>query len=130
MSAAAVALCLSLGAKTVSLDTQGFTLAWTHSIEKIEWQEDYILRNGRIVIVEARIAGTGAGMEPPADAILRDGQWHYRPELPPLDELRLTLSPYVADYRLCWDGQCRALGDLVASLGDPGIVTVRACPRD
>jgi hypothetical protein len=128
VSATAVAVCLILGAKTVSLDTQRFTLAWTHSVEKIEWQEDYVLRDGRIELVEARIAGTGAGMEPPQSAILRDGVWHYAPALPPLDELRLTLSPYVADYRLCWDGVCYALGTLVDSRGDPGVVTLHPCP--
>lgn len=130
MSATAVAVCLVLGAKTVSLDTQRFTLAWTHSVEKIEWQEDYILRDGHVVLVEARIAGTGAGMEPPANAVLRDGQWHYAPDLPPLDELRLTLSSYTADYRLCWNGACHRLGDLVDSRGDLGVVTIRACPRN
>ena len=128
MSAAAAALCLTLGAKTVSLDTTQFTLAWTHSVEKTEWEEDYVLRDGHIVVVEARIEGTGAGMEPPPDAVLRTGKWHYVPALPPLEELRLTISPYTADYRLCWAGSCHPLHTLLdTTTATPGVVTLRPC---
>jgi hypothetical protein len=127
MSAAAAALCLTLGATTVTLPLSRFTLAWTHSVEKTEWQEDYVLRGDRLVLTEARIAGTGAGMEPPPDATFRGGSWHYRPSLPPLPELRLTLSPYTADYRLCWQRQCRGLTGLLGAPAADGIVIARPC---
>ncbi|MFX8809293.1 DUF1850 domain-containing protein, partial [Acinetobacter baumannii] len=81
------------------------TLAWTHSVEKIAWEEDWrILADGRLAIAAARIRGSGAGLEPPADAVLVDGAWTYRPELPPQAALRLTRSHFTADYRLCWQG--------------------------
>ena len=63
MSLAAAAICLTLGAKTVALPTDHLTLAWRHSVEKSGWEEDYVLRGGRLVLKEARIEGTGAGME-------------------------------------------------------------------
>ncbi len=128
MSAAIAALCLTLGAKTVSLDTDRFTLGWTHSVAKTRWEEDYALRSdGRLALVEARIAGTGAGMEPPPNAVLRAGIWHYVPALPPLAELHLTFSPYTADYSLCWAGTCRGLGELLGAT-ETAVVTIRACP--
>ncbi len=130
MRLAAAAICLTLGAHHARLPTTQFTLIWTHSVEKIDWQEDYRIRGDRLVLTEARIRGTGAGMEPPPDATLRDGWWHYVPHLPPLPELRLTLSPYTADYRLCWSGGCHALAALMNKRVPDGVVVVRACaPR-
>jgi hypothetical protein len=128
LSVGAAALCLILGAKTVRLETTHFTLRWTHSIEKTLWEEDYVLRDGRLALTEARIAGTGAGMEPPAGAVLREGMWHYVPALPPLPELRLSLSPYTADYRLCWAGSCRTLGKILdAPRATTAAVILRPC---
>jgi hypothetical protein len=127
MSIAAAAICLSLGARAVSLPTDRFTLAWTHSVEKTEWQEDYAVRRSGLAITEARIQGTGAGMEPPPDALFRNGWWHYVPHLPLLPELRLTLSPYTADYRLCWRGHCGRLAGLVGAKDPDGVVIVRPC---
>ncbi|WP_448152289.1 DUF1850 domain-containing protein [Castellaniella caeni] len=48
---------------------QAFTLAWTHSIEKIRWEEDYrVARDaqGHPVLIpgKARILGSGAGICP------------------------------------------------------------------
>ena len=123
----AAAICLALGTKIVALPTDRLTLAWRHSVEKTGWQEDYVLRGGRLVVEEARIEGTGAGMEPPPDAVLRGGWWHYVPQLPPLPEVRLTLSPYTADYRLCWSGQCRALGQILGATGETAVVTLSGC---
>ena len=129
MTSAAAALCLVLGAKTVTLPTDHLTLAWTHSIEKSEWQEDYRLVDRRLILTEARIEGTGAGMEPPPDARFEAGWWRYRPKLAPLPELRLTLSAYTADYRLCWDGACRPLRGLFGRNAPDGVVILAACPE-
>jgi len=128
VSAAPLALCLVLGARMVTIDTPRFTLVWTHSVAKTEWQEDYALRDGALVLTEARIRGTGAGMEPPPDARWEGGWWHYVPKLAPLPELRLALSPYTADYRLCWQQHCRALAALFGAEGEIGTVLARPCP--
>ena len=108
-------LCLTAGAVSVALAIQSFTLAWTHSIEKVRWEEDWRIEGRQLTIVEARIRGTGAGMEPPADAVLRDGVWHYRPAIAPMDKLTLANSPYTAVYELCSMGICRPLADYLPS---------------
>ena len=103
-------ICLAAGALHAFIATSGFTLAWMHSIEKIRWEEDYRVVAGKLVLEEARIRGTGAGMEPPQGAVLREGVWHYRPALAPLPELSLARSTYTRDYELCVPGsRCRPL---------------------
>ncbi|MBK4734825.1 DUF1850 domain-containing protein [Noviherbaspirillum pedocola] len=118
-------LCLAAAGLVLALPLQGFTLAWTHSIEKVRWEEDYRITAGRLQVVEARILGTGAGMEPPPDAVLKEGVWHYRPQIAPLERVRLTRSGYVADYQFCAAGQCRPLGDIVGAQADT--VDMYAC---
>ncbi len=56
-----MALCLSAGALAASLAVQSFTLAWTYSIEKVRWDEDWRVGE-RLELVAARILGAGAGM--------------------------------------------------------------------
>jgi hypothetical protein len=106
-------LCIASGAGLAKLAVAAFTLAWTHSVEKVVWEEDVSIENGRLHVLEARIKGSGAGMEVPEGAVLEGGVWHYRPNLPPLPEIELAHSGAVADWRLCVEGTCRALGDYV-----------------
>lgn len=122
-----MALCLTAGALGATLAINAFTLAWTHSIEKVRWEEDWQIENQRLVILEARIRGSGAGMEPPPDAQLRDGAWHYRPPLAPLTELRLAHSRYVPAYDFCIDRVCRPLTDLLPGLPAPAVVELKPC---
>ena len=110
-----------------SLPLQSFTLAWTHSIEKVRWEEDYRIAGDRLLLTEARIRGSGAGMEPPAGAVLKDGAWRYTPPLAPLKRLRLTRSDFVADYQFCHDGACQPLRDLVGPPELAPLVEVFAC---
>lgn len=120
-------ICLAAGAIAASLPLSAFTLAWTHSIEKIRWEEDYRVVDSRLALVEARIKGSGAGMEPPADARFENGVWHYRPQLPPLERLRLTHSPYTAGYQICSGGRCQPLTAILANLPQFAVVEVWAC---
>ncbi|RPH60894.1 MAG: DUF1850 domain-containing protein [Burkholderiales bacterium] len=106
-----------------------FTLAWTHSIEKTDWQEDYRVNGGALTIVEARIHGSGAGMEPPAGARLRDGVWHYRPAAAAHQRLRLTVSTYAGDYRLCVGDRCEPLREIAGVTEDIAVVEVAACRK-
>lgn len=108
------ALCLGLaGVIWAQVPLTEFTLAWQHSVEKIRWEEDYLLGAAGLVLEEARVRGSGAGMEIPEDAVLRDGSWHYRPRLPALQSLRLGRSDAAAagDYQLCSAAGCRPLAD-------------------
>jgi hypothetical protein len=127
-----LALAAALNAKPVFVPLQDFTLAWTHSIEKTRWEEDYIvvapLHAGALTLLvatRARIRGSGAGMEPPADAVLRDGWYDYTPDTAPLHELRLTRSPYTADYDWCTQGRCQPLSALLPS--DGSVTLLKPC---
>jgi hypothetical protein len=120
-------LCLAAGLLTVSLPVTEFTLAWTHSIEKIRWEEDWRIEGAQLRIVAARIRGTGAGMEPPPGAVLRDGVWHYRPAVAALDKLTLANSRYTADYELCSAGVCRPLASYLPTQGNEATVDLYFC---
>lgn len=104
-----------------------FTLAWTHSIEKTEWREDYRAVDGGFVITEASVAGSGAGMEPPAGARLRDGAWYYTPPPRVHPRLRLTISPYAGEYRFCAQGRCRPLREMALVESGTAVVEVSRC---
>ena len=125
-----MAVCLAVGAVVQAvLPVTAFTLAWTHSVEKVRWEEDWRIEGGRLVAAEARVHGSAAGMEPPPGARLAGGVWHYRPALPPLPELRVTRSPYTADYELCANRRCTPLSALVAGTADVEVVVIRPCER-
>lgn len=121
-------LCLAAGAVAAALAVDSFTLAWTHSIEKVRWEEDWRIEGKTLVIAEARTRGTGAGMDPPADAVLKNGAWHYRPRLAPLSQVRLAHSPYTAGYELCLNGRCEALADRLRGAENPSTIVLEACP--
>lgn len=122
-------LCLTAGAVSATLAIQSFTLAWSHSIEKVRWEEDWRIEGRQLTIVEARIRGTGAGMEPPADAVLRDGVWHYRPAIAPMDKLTLANSPFTADYELCSEGSCRPLLGHLPEVETATVIALTPCRR-
>jgi hypothetical protein len=111
-------LCLGVAFSLVQARLPGeyFTLAWTHSVEKTTWEEDYRVGPLGLELLEARIEGSGAGMEPPEGAELRSGRWHYRPTLPPQPRLTLTRSGYTSDYRICHQRRCQSLTEI---LGPP-----------
>ena len=91
------------------------TVAWEHTVEKIRWEEDYVATHDALILTEARIKGTGAGMEMPPDATLADGAWHYRPALPTLPKVYLRNTELPLGYDLCWDGKCTRLRALIGS---------------
>ena len=121
-------LCLAAGAVAASLAIDAFTLSWIHSIEKIRWEEDWRIEAGALAITEARIRGSGAGMEPPPGVALKNGIWRYRPALPPQDVLRLSHSSHAGGYELCHAGGCRPLADLLPGLDNSVVIELKACP--
>ena len=121
-------ICLAAGGLAETLPLSTFTLAWTHSIEKIRWEEDYRVVGKRLALDEARIRGSGAGMEPPVDARLDgNGVWHYRPKLAPLERLRLSHSPYAGSYEICSASGCRPLAAILGKLPEFVTVEVAVC---
>jgi hypothetical protein len=121
------ALCVAAAGLVLSLPLQTFTLAWTHSIEKIRWEEDYRIADHRLQLAEARIRGSGAGMEPPDGAVLKNGVWHYRPALQSVERLNLARSPYVADYVLCWDNACHPMTEIAGPVDKAPTVELYPC---
>ncbi len=116
MTAALIAsalLCLTAPGHSVQLHADRFTLVWTHSIEKIDWEEDYVVAGPWLYLSGARIRGSGAGMEPPDDAQRVDGVYVYRPRQRWFRALDLARSSYVADYRLCIAGRCRPMSNWI-----------------
>jgi len=120
-------LCLAAGAVSAMLAIDGFTLAWMHSIEKVRWEEDWRVEGNSLVITEARIRGSGAGMEPPPGAVLKNGVWYYRPALPPQTVLRLAHSPYTGGYELCSAGRCRPLADHLPGIDNNAVIEIGRC---
>lgn len=119
-------ICLVAGLLVVPLG-EAVTLQWTHSVQKTLWAEDYRLQGEALQLTTARVQGTGAGMEPPPDAIYRNGAWHYTPPLPLLPTVILRHSPYVAPYIVCLGDDCRPLPDWLPGLADETTVSLQAC---
>jgi hypothetical protein len=130
MMAGAAAACLALivGMGAHVFPDNAFTLSWLHTVEKVPWEEDYSVRNGALVMKEARIKRSGAGMEPPADAIWSYGWWHFRPALPPLESLSLANSSFAAGYTICVRSGCVPL-ERFAPRGQVATLVARPCER-
>ena len=104
-----------------------FTLAWTHSIEKVEWQEDWRITASGLELIEARVKGSGAGMEPPPQARLIDGWFRWKPERPAMPEVILGNSGAAGEWRLCHDGSCRTLSEIVGHPIGANVTTMKVC---
>lgn len=135
-----LALALTAGAAEgmnrsppVFIETEAFTLAWTHSIEKVRWEEDYTIAlkvgNARpqpvLHAVSSRVKGSAAGMEPGPGAVLKDGWYVYTPTQVVHERLRLTRSSYTEDYDLCIAGRCKKLSTYLES--DGWVTELTAC---
>lgn len=121
-----MSLCILAGGKALTLAAAAFTLSWTHSVEKIAWQEDWTVAVDGLRLVEARVQGSGAGMEPPEGAVLKEGWWVYAPEIGPLPQLVLAASGATGSgWTLCAEGRCMEIG---AAAGEP--VTLEPCSGD
>jgi hypothetical protein len=119
-----MSLCILAAGKTVTLAVAAFTLSWTHSVERTRWQEDWAISANGLQIVEARVKGSGAGMEPAEGAVLSDGWWVYAPKLPPQRSLVLAASGATGEgWELCAGGSCITLG---AAAGEPAILSACA----
>lgn len=132
----ALGICLSLAALSgpvVWVPGEHFTLAWTHSVEKTRWEEDYtVQRRGEpaqavLIATEARIRGSGAGMEPPPEAVQQGAWWHYTPTVRQPTELPLMRSGFTADYERCDTQGCQPLSNWLPS--DGGVTLLRACTQ-
>ncbi|MER8632023.1 DUF1850 domain-containing protein [Mesorhizobium opportunistum] len=118
-----MSLCILAAGKTVTLAVAAFTLSWTHSVERTRWEEDWKVTPSGLQVVEARIKGSGAGMEPPEGAVLKDGWWVYAPKVEPQRHVSLAASGVTSDgWTLCTFHGCRELGKEAG-----GSITLEPC---
>lgn len=120
-------LCLVAGLLIAPLG-ESVTVIWTHSIEKTRWEEDWRRQGDRLRLVEARIRGTGAGMEPPPGAVLENGVWRYTPPLPALPQVLLRHSPHVPTYTICAAERCQPLDVWLPALPEDAVIELAPCP--
>jgi hypothetical protein len=120
-------ICLMAGLLLAVLDDT-VTLSWTHSIQKTVWEEDYRREGNVLRLTEARVRGTGAGMEPPQSAVLKQGVWHYVPALPTLPSVQLRHSPYTAAYRICSSDRCQLVTEWLPGLPEETVIGLAPCP--
>ena len=124
-----LSLCLASAGAVKALSVAAFTLAWTHSIEKVEWQEDWRVTAKGLELVEARVKGSGAGMEPPPEARLHGGWFRWKPARPVMSEVTLGNSGAAGEWRLCAAGKCRTLSDILGHPVGTNATTMRACKQ-
>jgi hypothetical protein len=122
-----MSFCILAGGKTLVFAAAAFTLSWTHSVEKIGWTEHWRVTPAGLRVVEARVEGSGAGMDPPEGSIFRDGGWDYRPHVPAQPRLILASSgATVGGWKLCPAGKpCLMLGS-----GEGDAITIEPCGDD
>lgn len=106
-------LCILTAGKVLMLAISTFSLSWTHSVEKTSWTENWQIAGGQLQLVQARVQGSGAGMDPPEGSVRTAQGWTYVPHVAPLNKLVLASSGATASpWRLCAaDGNCILLGE-------------------
>ncbi len=119
-----MSLCVLAAGKLTVLAVSAFSLSWTHSVQKTSWQEDWIVSEAGLTVVEARVEGSGAGMEPPDGAVFDGKVWRYKPSVPPQPKVLLARSGAAGAWRLCSAVGCLDL-DGPGSAGEP--VELSAC---
>ena len=113
-----MSFCLATAGLAVEIAASTFTLSWTHTVEKTLWQEHWRVEADRLVLEEARIEGSGAGMEPPPEARLVDGSYVWSPNRAET-AIVLRRDPHAGDWRLCAAGRCDKLGEWLGADADP-----------
>ncbi|WP_374634628.1 DUF1850 domain-containing protein [Ferrovibrio sp.] len=121
-------LCLALGGALVALNTSQAELHWTHSVQKTAWHEIWRATPDGLLLTRAAVQGSGAGMEPGEDAVLKDGFWVWSPKRAPIAELPLTRSDYTgADWSICVGGACQPLGRFFPDAPSDATITLKTC---
>ena len=122
-----MALCLTGAGLSLHLGLTAFTLAWTHTVERTAWEEDWRVEADTLVLTQSRIKGSGAGMDPPPHATRIDGWFAWAPSDPRRSFIAIRRAPGIDDWQLCPVGMgCKLIGELLSPDADP--VTLTSCP--
>ena len=124
-----MSLCLASAGAVKALSLAAFTLVWTHSIEKTDWQEDWRVTPQGLELVQARVKGSGAGMEPPPEARLVDGWFQWRPKRAAMPQVVLGNSGAADEWWLCHDGNCRTLSEIFGHPVGINVTTMSVCEQ-
>jgi hypothetical protein len=122
-----LSLCLASAGVVKTLSVAAFTLVWTHSVEKVDWQEDWRVTPAGLELVQARIKGSGAGMEPSPEARLVDGWFQWNLARAPMPEVVLANSGAAGEWRLCSDGSCHTLSEIFGHPIGMNVTTMSVC---
>jgi hypothetical protein len=122
-----LSLCLASAGVVKTLAIAAFTLVWTHSIEKVDWQEDWRVTADGLELVQARVKGSGAGMEPPSEALLVNGWFQWQPQRRPMHEVLLGNSGSAGEWRLCTGAKCETLSEIFGHPVGANVTTMSAC---
>ena len=103
-----MSLCIALAVTVLTIPATTFSLSWVHSVEKVEWREEWAVTSSGLQLKQASVKGSGAGMEPGEGAGLEDVRYRLRtlttsgaplPSPPPLSDFRTPRVTYSAK---CW----------------------------
>ena len=122
----AAALCIVVGACFIELPVRSFTLAWQHTVEKVLWEEDYLVVGAWLLHDRARVSAGPApawNRRPMPSSSTAHGS--YRPADRWRREVRLARSEFGSDYLLCIEGRCRPMADVAP--GPIAATTLRSC---
>ena len=122
-----LSLCLASAGLVKALSIAAFTLVWTHSVEKVEWQEDWRVTREGLVLTQARVKGSGAGMEPPPEARLVNGWFQWQPKRAAMPQVVLGNSGAAGEWRLCHDGNCETLSAIFGRPVGVNVTTMSTC---
>jgi len=114
--------CLMVGAVAMSLASPDFTLHWTHSVEKVEWVENWRVEDKTLTLTRAAVKGSGAGMEPGDGATFENGWWVWHPETKVPELILAASGATVGGWQICDGATCTEIG---ATAGAP--VVVKSC---
>jgi hypothetical protein len=124
-----LSVCFASAGVVKALSVAAFMLSWTHSVEKIEWQEDWVIAPQGLEVVAARVKGSGAGMEPPPEARLVNGWFQWTPKPLFLHQVALGNSGVAGEWRLCTQGSCRTLSDILGHPVGANVTIMSICDK-
>lgn len=112
--------CLIVAGQTIM--AAAFSLSWTHSVERTRWEESWHVKSDGMQIFEARVKGSGAGIDPPDGSVLKNDWWTFHPKLPSQKRLVLASSGATGGgWKFCTESGCKFLG---ATAGPPTIIQI------
>lgn len=119
-------LCIISDAAIAKIAVSTFILGWTHTVQKTRWEEVWAVTRPGLVMREARVKGSGAGMDPPPEARF-DGTWYrWKPSPAPQQSVVLARSDVPGDWEICFGRMgCSPLAEWAAASPQ---VTLKACP--